>query len=286
MTTQEMTTEEKTSFVRENWEAYLDKELPADKQKVMQDIICNCDYTSDFIECQSEFSEKLKLAIKEGCTNCPDTLSDRISSALDACEQDLCDDCEPVEETAEKEQKPLPFPWFPAGLMAVAAAIVVAVAIFGGFASDGGSKAARPTLEQVLTPLVASADFSVPAVTKDKCQHPELAQACKKMFKDGPDMPLFIDGQRMVVPHYTQSSVDGHDVVCAIYDHPDGQRFALMLLSCDCLDDVMPKMVKSQEVVLEGKKVMFWRRGEYVQVLVADGDDQNLRKIATSIQAT
>ncbi|MCF6227246.1 MAG: hypothetical protein L3J82_01105 [Planctomycetes bacterium] len=282
MTTKEMSKEQKTQFVREHWAAYLDKELPADEMQVMQDIICNCDYTCEFMNSQEEFAVKLRQAIKEGCTNCPDTLSDRISSALDTCEQELCDDSEPV----DNDKKASPFPWFSAVLMALAAAIVISVAVFGGIASGGGSQPASPSLEQVLTPLVANANLSVPAVSAENCKYLELSEICNKLFKGAPEMPLRLDGKHLIVSDFTQLAVEDHEVVTATYDHPNGQRFALMLLSCECLDQVMPKIVKSQEVILEGKNVMFWRRGKYMQVLIGEGDSDSLRQIAMSIQTT
>lgn len=283
----EMTIEEKTMFVRGHWQAYINKGLSAADQQIMQDIICNCDYTFNFMGSLEKFDDKIRQVVKEGCTDCPDTLADRISIALDSCEQELRDDSKPdaSSETDDNSngEKQNRFPWFPAVLMALAAALVVAVATFGGIAGSV-ENSPHPSLEQVLVPLVANADFSVPMLTIDQCKYPEIDRIRKEQFRNAPEMPLMINGERCIVSGYTQAKVDGNNVLCAVYDRPNGKRFALMIMSCDCLDEVMPNIVKSQEVIMGNKNVVFWRTGEYVQVLVNKGDLGELRSLAHDIR--
>jgi hypothetical protein len=56
--------------------------------------------------------------------------------------------------------------------------------------------------------------------------------------------------------------------MCAVYDAPDGERFGLLVFSCDCLGEKLAANMEAAELKMDGKHVLLWRDGDFFRALV------------------
>jgi len=250
---------EERRFIWRNLDAFLAGELGAADHARVQAFLRECPSTREYVETEQQFIETMRRCVGETSTPCPEGLRERVLEALNRCEL--------VEQPSR-----LGFPWLGAGMLA-AACLMLAVALVIVFGADRG--AARPGLSPGLNPLVQQVSLDAP-VSKT-CKRRVAQEECRKYFPEAPELPNRLDGQRIKVSAWETSEVDGRPVFSVIYDAEDGERFALLVFSCDCLAAELAQDMQALELQVEGKWLVMWREGGLFRALVGS-DAHKLRR--------
>jgi hypothetical protein len=137
---------------------------------------------------------------------------------------------------------------------------VALVMMFGGDEEDAGG------LYDGLQPLITQVSLDVPE--SQTCRHNEADAEYRKYFAEGPALPAMMDGKRLKVSGFDCSEIGGRRVMRAVYDAPDGERFGLVVFSCDCLNSKLAANMQAVEMEIDGKHVVLWREGEFFRALV------------------
>ena len=249
-------------FVWRNLEAFLAGELSAADRARIENFLCECPYTKEYVETERQFVDALKRCMDDAPA-CPEGLRARVLNALDRCES------EDQIQTAPADPRRgirLQFPWGGAILFAAASImLLIALGIF-----YVGPKTEEPALglPDGLAPMVAQVSFDAPR--SEKCRYRAAEAEYRKYFSDGPALPHKLDGAMMLVSDWRCDELDGRRVMCAVYDSPAGERFGVMVFRCNCLEKAAPLGVQAAEVMVNGKIVLMWREGHYFRALVGD----------------
>ncbi|MCB9934038.1 MAG: hypothetical protein H6841_11530 [Planctomycetes bacterium] len=250
-------------FVWRNLEAYLAGTLCEPDRKRIENFLCECPNTREYVETERQLIQLLRRCMDEPEVACPDGLRERVCAALERSETDEPDAARAANTPTGSKRLVLGFPWLGAGML-VAASIMLVVAVLLLF---GRSPEPAPiSLPGDLAPLVASVSMDVPQA--DRCRYRDALDAYRRHFADGPALPHEIHGYKLKVSEWHCAEIDGRRVMCATYDAPDGHRFGLVVFRCNCLEKAAPKEMKAVEVELNGQLVLLWREGDYFRGLV------------------
>ncbi len=262
-------------FAWERWSAFVDGELSGPEQERMEALQRTCPDTAAFLGSQASFDRAVRQSLDAEAACCPPDLQDRIKAALDKCED------------AELGVM-VRFPWISVGALA-AASVMLAASLIIVYArpaqaetGDGGELAAVDNmasegaqLQQRLAPMVAHVRFEAPKAST--CRYRAAQQQYSEWFADAPDLPRNFDGTQCRVSHFECPEMYGRKVMYALYDDPSGERFALIVFRCARTADLLPEFLNAAEMDIAGRQVLLWREGNYVRVLVCQGQNQNLR---------
>jgi hypothetical protein len=243
-------------FVWRNLEAYLAGDLSEADRKRIEAFLCDCEYTREYVECEKQFVDAVKRCVNESPERCPESLRLRVLEALDRCEQE---DCPPAGAT---DQRAVRFPWPGVALLA-AACVMLAVALvmmFGGVGQDPAGPYAG------LVPLVTRVSMDAPVA--ETCRRHQADAEYRKYFAEGPALPTSVDGNTVKVSSFECYEVDGRRVMTTVYDAPDGERFALLVFSCDCLANRGSENMQAFEMNVNDSLVLVWREGDLFRALV------------------
>jgi hypothetical protein len=252
---------EERRFVWRNLEAFLAGELNEADRKRIEAFLCECSYTREYVECEQQFVDAVKRCVNESPERCPESLRLRVLEALDRCEHE---DCPPAGAT---DQRVARFPWPGVALLA-AACLMLAVALvmmFGGVGQNPGGPYTG------LLPMVTRVSMDAPVA--ESCRRHLADAEYRKYFADAPALPESMDGNRVKVSSFDCFEVEGRRVMTAVYDAPDGERFALMVFSCDCLASADSEDMQALEMNVNGDLVLVWREGDLFRALI--GRDAN-----------
>jgi hypothetical protein len=247
---------EERRFVWRNLEAFLAGGLNEADRARIEAFLCECSYTREYVECEQQFVEAVKRCVNESPERCPESLRLRVLEALDRCEQE---ECPPAGSAGPHVAR---FPWPGVALLA-AACVMLAVALvmmFGGVGQEPSGPYAG------LVPLVTRVSMDAPVA--ETCRRHQADAEYRKYFVDGPALPASLDGNKVKVSSFDCFEVDGRRVMTAVYDAPDGERFALLVFSCDCLVDRGSENMQALEMNVDGNVVLVWREGDLFRALV------------------
>lgn len=246
-------------FVWANMDAYLAHELGQADQARIEAFLAASPETRDYVETQKQFNEAVRRCVDGQPVPCPEGLRGKVLAALDRCESD-------------DEQLVAPrFPWLVVGLSA-AASLMFALGLFFVFGAD----VPEQDLSARLVPVVSNATLDAPR--SERCRYRAAVAEYRVHFPDGPELPRTFCGDNCRVSDFHCDIVDGLPVMCAVFDSPDGDRFAMLIFRKRCLGKAIPEPVRSAEVELDGKLVLMWREGDYMRALVAKTGDTKLRQ--------
>ena len=246
-------------FVWRNLEGFLAGELNEADRKRIEAFLCECSYTREYVECEQQFVDAVKRCVNESPERCPESLRLRVLEALDRCEsEDGPADCMP---------RAARFPW-PATMLLSAACVMLAIALVMMFGSEDEDPAGPYA---GLMPLVTRVSLDVPVA--ETCRRHQADTEYRKYFEKGPALPATMDGNTVKVSSFDCAEVDGRRVMTAVYDAPDGERFALLVFSCDCLAASAAENMQALEMNVDGNVVLVWREGDLFRALV--GRDAN-----------
>jgi hypothetical protein len=254
---------EERRFVWRNLEAYLAGDLSEADRKRIEAFLCDCEYTREYVECEKQFVDAVKRCVNEGPDRCPESLRMRVLDALDRCCEE--EDCPPAGASAGPGVAR--FPWPGIALLA-AACVMLAVALVMMYGSPGSEP---PALYEDLRPMVTHVSLDAPVA--ESCRRHEADAEYRKYFAEGPALPAMLDGARLKVSSFECSEIAGRRVMTAVYDAEDGERFGLMVFSCDCLGERLAASMQAAELEMDGKHVLLWREGGFFRALV--GHDVN-----------
>lgn len=255
-------------FAWRNIQAYLDGELNADDAARVDALLSRCERTQNLARTQHEFAEAVRRCMNETPAECPQDLRDKVLAALDQCEADgeLDDEV--------RARRLVGFPWVGASMLA-AACLMFAFGVFQVFGSEASEL--EPGLPARLIPVVSSVQLDGPK--SERCRYRSATAEYRKHFPDGPDLPHQFGNSRCRVVDYHCGQVDGRPVMCATYDSPEGDRFAVLVFKRECLGRAAPEAVRAAEVEIGGKLVLMWHdceKAKYMHALVAGAGNQHL----------
>lgn len=260
-------------FAWERWSAFVDGELSGPDLQRMEALQRACPDTAAFLGSQASFDRAVRQSLNGQAVSLPPGLEDRIRAALDECE-----DSEPGVMHR--------FPWISVGALA-AASVMLAASLIIVYArpaqaetGDTGELAGAQDLEgarlqEKLAPMVAHVSFEAPKAPT--CRYRAAQQQYSEWFAGAPDLPRNFDGTQCRVSHFECPEMYGRKVMYALYDDPCGERFALIVFRCARTADLLPEFLNAAEMEISGRQVLLWREGNYVRVLVCQGQNQNLR---------
>ncbi len=259
---------EERRFVWRSMDAYLAGQLTPEELARVEDFLARSPQTQEFAAAQREFAEAVRHAMNEPSVPCPDDLHDRVVAALDRCDAEM------------EAMAPPRFPWMGAALLAAASVMVAVGIVF--MLSDPGPEP-EPGLPARLVPVVSQATLEAPR--SERCRYRRAVDEYRRHFPDGPEIPNQFGEQRCRVSDFHCDTVDGQPVMCAVFDAPEGERFALMIFKGECLGKSAPEAVRAAELVIDGKRVWWWRSGRHVCALVAKSEDDGLRRRMEQMRA-
>jgi hypothetical protein len=247
------------TYVWGRLEAYLAESLEPDDRAHVERLLAQDPESQRLVASERHFQDVLRRCIHEP-VECPPGLRDRIRDALDRCER---------EESAGRNSKARLYSlsWFPAGALAAASVALAAALVF--FLA-GPAEPESPDWMASLQPVLAGVSMHEPVRDSD-CLYPDAAHAYRLYFADAPELPREFGGRQHRVVHFQCDELNGRRVMCAVYLSPEGERFALMVFSPECLGKSAPAAMDAAEVRMGDKRIIMWRDGKYFRALVADG---------------
>lgn len=215
--------------------------------------------------------------MNETPAECPKDLRNKVLAALDQCEADG------AAEDRLHSRRLLRFPWAGASLLAAACVMFA----FGVFQLTGSNDPEpEPGLPARLIPVVSSVKLDGPK--SDRCRYRSASAEYRKHFPDGPELPRQFGASRCRVVEYHCSEVDGRPVMCATFDSPEGDRFAMLVFRRECLGRAAPEAVRAAEVEINGKLVLVWHgcdKSKYMHALVAAAGNEHLYRRMDELRA-
>ncbi|MCL4732042.1 MAG: hypothetical protein KJ044_16610, partial [Planctomycetes bacterium] len=132
------------------------------------------------------------------------------------------------------------------------------------------------------TPLVANVALEMPRAAR--CRWRDAKAEYDQWFEGAPELPHNFGGTQCRLAGYECPEVNGRRVMCAVYDDPSGDRFALVVFRCRRTADLLPEFLDAAELEIEGRKVLLWREGNFVRALVGVGPAGSLRQRAVLLR--
>lgn len=256
-------------FAIENWPAFVDGELaPADARRVEAVLASHPDVAA-FMAANRQLGASLRDCLVRGAPPCPEGLRGKVLAALDRCEE-------------PGQVAPLVrFPWLSVGALA-AASVMMAASLFLVFGPREEEPDPADLLRTRLSPMVSQVSLGAPK--SERCRYRDAKAQYEQFFKDAPALPSSFDGKQCRVSDFDCPEVNGRRVMCAVYDDPSGERFALIVFRCRRTADLLPEFLDAAELEIEGRRVLLWREGNYVRALVGVGPAHNLRQRAVMLR--
>ncbi|MBX3473101.1 MAG: hypothetical protein KF754_01820 [Planctomycetes bacterium] len=261
--------ESERQFALRHWSAFLDGELPAADAARIEELMAKDPDAAAFVASHRQLGASVRDNFSRQAVPCPEGLRQRVLDALDRCED-------------PGHLAPLVrFPWLSVTALG-AAAVMFAASLVLVFAPRDPAPDPSENLRARLTPMVANVSLGVPK--SDRCRYRDASAKYAEYFKDGPELPRsFGDGQCRV-SFFDCPEVNGRRMACAVYDDPQGDRFALIVFRCKRTADLLPDFLDAAELEIDGRRVLLWREGNFVRALVGSGPVQGLRTRATMLR--
>lgn len=263
---------ESRRFVWRNLDAYLAGKLePAEHQR-FEAILRDCPASREYVSHEREFAELVKRAANQP-VECPEGLKARVAAALQRCE------VEPVAAVPAPEATLARVHRYPiaATISLLAASLLFAAALL--FYMGRTSPTPQPMVAVQLTPVVAQLSLETRA---DRCRYRAAESEYKSKFADGPVLPREFCGSRCKIADYKCDESGGRSVMCAVYQTPDGETFALLTFKRNPDDDMAD--MQAIEYLVGEKRVLLWREGEYYRALIGKPADHSLHRRMEAIR--
>lgn len=269
MDTAGTTPEDMRQFAWEHWSAFLDGELSPEDARRMEQFLRQSPEAAEFMAAQRQFSHAVRQSIAQGAAQCPDGLKDRVCAALARCEEPA--PLAPV----------LGFPWLSVGALA-AATVMLATSMFLVFARTEPEPDSSEFLRARLSPIVSHVSFEKPKA--EKCMYRAAVEQYRQVFADGPELPRTFAGTQCRISDFECAEINGRKVMCALYDDPNGDRFAVLIFRCGRTADLLPGFLDAAEMDISGRHVTLWREGRYVRALISVSASKQMHRRAQGLR--
>lgn len=253
---------ENRRFIWRNLDAYIAGTLDAPELERFEAILKACPASREFVTNEREFAQLLHRATDQPA-ECPVGLKSRIVAALSRCE------VEPVTVTAPAVH----LHRFP---LAATISLLAASLLFGAallFYVGRTSPAPQHQVATQLTPVVAQISLET---RNERCRYRAAETEYRSKFGDAPALPREFCGSRCKIADYTCDEASGRVVMCAIYQTPDGETFALLTFKRGPNDDMAD--MQAMEYMVGDKRVLLWREGNYFRALIGKPADHALHR--------